>query len=157
MIQLTNDPQNPERILLTATVSLYLDRVLLSSLSAEVDAAIREQAARDLKGSKAVRKAIADRAEKMLLQMLGVAADEAQLASHPTVRQAATPTRNFIIEPEVRDPMPKPDLKLAVGAALKDVDQVLVKMPTTPEEIAAFDRGEPWTPEPSPEFGFKRT
>lgn len=72
MISITTDPTNPDRLILTQTVSLYLDRVLLSTLSAEVTEAIREQAAKDLKQSKPVRRAIAAAARAKLLGMLGV-------------------------------------------------------------------------------------
>jgi hypothetical protein len=100
MIQLTPDPSNPERILLTATVSLYLDRVLLSSLSAEVETAIRDQAAKDLKSSPAVRRAIAAAAQAKLLSMLGVpgAATRVSLKGDTPVVELVRP-RNVIVPP----------------------------------------------------------
>ena len=66
------DPTNPERLVLTQTATLYLDKVALSALGSEVEAAIRAQAAKDLQSNRVVKKAIAEAASKMLLKMLGV-------------------------------------------------------------------------------------
>ena len=72
MITLTQDPSNPERLIVSLTVTLWLDKVLLSTLSDEVAAAIRERAVRDLKSDKRVKKQIAAAATTRLLSMLGV-------------------------------------------------------------------------------------
>jgi hypothetical protein len=72
MVTITADPTNPDRLIVTQTVTLYLDRVLLSSLSAEVEAAIRAQAVADLKSNSRVKKQIAAAATSKLLSMLGV-------------------------------------------------------------------------------------
>lgn len=74
MISISADPTNPDRLVLTQTVTLYLDRLLLSTLSAELETAIRAQAALDIRGSKAVRKAISSAAQAHLMKLLGVEA-----------------------------------------------------------------------------------
>lgn len=77
MIQLTPDPSDANRLILTQTVTLLLDRTLVESLSKEVEEAIRRQAAKDLKGNAEVRKAISKAAEAKLLELLGVKVDPA--------------------------------------------------------------------------------
>jgi hypothetical protein len=72
VIVVTKDPSNPDRLILTQTVTLYLDRTLLETLSTEVEAAIRRQASTDLKKNPQVKKAIAEAATRKLLAMLGV-------------------------------------------------------------------------------------
>lgn len=74
MISLTVDPQNPDKLILSATVVMYLDRILVESLSDELEKGIREQAIKDIQKSRAVKKAVADAAQKKLLQLLGVPA-----------------------------------------------------------------------------------
>lgn len=69
MIELRQDPSNPEKIILTATVTLFLDRLLLSALGEELEAAIREQAKRDL-ASRALSKELKSLATKKLTSML---------------------------------------------------------------------------------------
>lgn len=71
MLTLTQDPQNPDRLVVTETVTLYLDKLLLETLSQELRLAIQEQARKDLKSSPAVRKLIARAATDKLLLMLG--------------------------------------------------------------------------------------
>ncbi len=71
MIQLVSDPENPDRVILTATTTLYLDKLALAALSEEVDKAIRAQAIKDLRGNAEVRRKIAAAAEAKLLAMLG--------------------------------------------------------------------------------------
>lgn len=73
MIQLAVDPAHPERVILTSTVTLYLEKVALSALSDEIEKAIRAQAVKDLKGNPEVRRKIAEAAEARLLSLLGVA------------------------------------------------------------------------------------
>jgi hypothetical protein len=71
MITLTPDPNNPDKLTLTATVTMYLDRLLTDVLSEEIATAIRERAIRDLQTNAAVRKQIAATATQKLLTMLG--------------------------------------------------------------------------------------
>lgn len=75
MIQLAVDPEHPERVILTSTVTLYLEKVALSALSDEIEKAIRAQAVKDLKGNPEVRRKIAEAAEWKLLQLLGMGED----------------------------------------------------------------------------------
>jgi hypothetical protein len=96
VVTLTQDPSNPDRLILTQTVTLYLDKVLLSSLSAEVEAAIRARAALDLKSNKAVKKQIAAAATAKLLGMLNVPLTVNETMD--AVARAANPM--FAIKPE---------------------------------------------------------
>ena len=75
MISASPDPLNPDRVVLTATVTLYLNKLVLSTLSDEIEKAVRAQAVKDLKGSPAVRKAIQEAATRKLLSMLDVPKD----------------------------------------------------------------------------------
>lgn len=70
MISALQDPSNPDQIILTATVTLYLSKVALSALSEEIEVAIRTQARQDLEGNEAVKKLIAEAATDKLLRML---------------------------------------------------------------------------------------
>lgn len=72
MISLAADPNNPDRLTLTQTTVLYLDRVASDVLSEEVAAAVRDTARKNLQSNKAVRREIADAATRLLLGMLGV-------------------------------------------------------------------------------------
>jgi hypothetical protein len=49
MITLTVDPTNPERLILTATVTMFLDRVLVTSLDAAIADLVKDEAARSLR------------------------------------------------------------------------------------------------------------
>lgn len=71
MVSITPDPTNPERLTLTVTATIYLDKVLLQTLSEEVTQAIRAQAIKDLQSNPKVRKLIAAAATQKLLTMLG--------------------------------------------------------------------------------------
>lgn len=73
MIQLTVDPADPNKLTLTATVTLFLNRLVSDVLSEEVSAQVRAQAKKDLQSNRAVKKAIADAAQRLLLGLLGVA------------------------------------------------------------------------------------
>ena len=73
MVTITVDPKDPSRLILTATATLYIDRVLVETLNSEVESAIRTQARKDLKGNKEVQKQIAEAATQRLLSMLGQA------------------------------------------------------------------------------------
>jgi len=83
MISLTSDPANPERLVLTATVTLYLEKVLFKALSEEIETAIRQRAIADLKGNPAVRAAVGKAASSMLLEMLDVNPPKAQVPIPP--------------------------------------------------------------------------
>jgi hypothetical protein len=76
MVTITQDPTNPERLVLSATVTVYLDKALLQTLDEEVTRAIREQAIRDLRSNSTVKKLIAKAATEKLLAMLGATAPE---------------------------------------------------------------------------------
>jgi hypothetical protein len=72
MIELKNDPNDPDKIILTALVTVVLDKIAVQALNAEITAAIRERAAHDLKTNKKLKKEIQDAAARLLLGMLGV-------------------------------------------------------------------------------------
>jgi hypothetical protein len=76
VIQLAVDPSNPERVVLTSTVTLYLEKVALAALSDEVEKAIRAQAVADLRKNPEVRRKIAGAAEARLLSLLGMGDDQ---------------------------------------------------------------------------------
>jgi hypothetical protein len=67
MITLTVDPTNPDRLALTATVSLFLDKVLIETLKDELVIAIREAAKEDLRTNQVVRQQVAKAAVAKLL------------------------------------------------------------------------------------------
>ncbi len=77
MIALTPDPQNPDKLILTATVSMYLDKLMVQTLDDQIAQQITTQAVKDLQKNKAVKKAIAAAAQKKLLDLLGVQAEDA--------------------------------------------------------------------------------
>lgn len=70
MITLTTDPFNPTRLALTATVSFFIDKVLIDTLTDELVTAIREAAKEDLKSNQVVRQQVAKAAVAKLLTML---------------------------------------------------------------------------------------
>jgi hypothetical protein len=67
MIALTIDPTNPDRLALTATVSFFIDKVLVDTLKDELVSAIREAAREDLKNNQVVRQQVAKAAVAKLL------------------------------------------------------------------------------------------
>jgi hypothetical protein len=71
MVTITPDPADPQRLILTQTVTVYLDRVLVETLSDELTNAITEQAKKDLLSNSTVRKLVAKAATEKLLSMLG--------------------------------------------------------------------------------------
>jgi hypothetical protein len=73
MVSALVDPQDPSRIILTATTTLYLQKVALAALSEEVEVAIRSQARKDLLENPQVKKLIAEAATQLLLKMLNAA------------------------------------------------------------------------------------
>lgn len=76
MVTLTQDPTNPERLIVTETVTFYLDKILIQTLSDELEKAIRSRAISDLSSNAAVRKLVAKAATEKLLQMLGYVPEE---------------------------------------------------------------------------------
>lgn len=76
MVSIIADPKNPEKLILTATVSLYLDKVLLAALDEEIVKTIHDQAVKDISSNKAVKRVIAQAAQKKLLELLGVKAEQ---------------------------------------------------------------------------------
>ena len=71
MINIVPDPTNSNRLTLTITQTLYLDRLLSDVLSDEVSAMVREQARKDMRGNKSAKRLIAMAAQRLLLGMLG--------------------------------------------------------------------------------------
>lgn len=67
MITLTQDPTNPNRLALTATVSFFIDKVLIDTLNDELVSAIREAAKEDLRTNQVVRQQVAKAAVAKLL------------------------------------------------------------------------------------------
>jgi len=78
MVTITPDPANPDRLVLSLTITAYLDKVLLQTLQEEVTTIIREQAIRDLRGNKTVKALIAKAATTKLLSMLGASEQESE-------------------------------------------------------------------------------
>lgn len=70
MVSAMIDPGHPERVALTVTVTMYLDKLLQDVLSAEVAEAIRGKAIEDLKTNPDVQAKIAAAASAKLLAML---------------------------------------------------------------------------------------
>lgn len=70
MIQVTQDPTDSNKVILSSTVTLFLDKLALSALSDEIERAIRAQAVKDLEGNEEVKKIIAAAATNKLLSML---------------------------------------------------------------------------------------
>lgn len=75
MVSITQDPKNPNQLIVTQTVTIFLDKILMNSLSEELATIIRQQAHKDLKKNKIVQQAVAEAASKKLLNMLGVGND----------------------------------------------------------------------------------
>lgn len=72
MVSITQDPKNPNKLVVTLAVTVFLDRILESSMSEELATIIRQQAHKDLKKNKVVQQAVSEAASKKLLSMLGV-------------------------------------------------------------------------------------
>lgn len=77
MIVLVPDPNDSQKLVLTATVSMYIDRLLVETLSDSIADQIKEQAAKDLQKNKQVKKVIAAAAQRKLLNLLGVKEEDA--------------------------------------------------------------------------------
>lgn len=71
MVTILQDPKDPQRLILSIAVTTYLDKVLLETLSDELEKSIRTQAVKDLQHSRAVKQAVAKAATEKLLDMLG--------------------------------------------------------------------------------------
>jgi hypothetical protein len=76
MIGIVQDPNDPNKLVLTQTTTVYLDKLIKSLLDTEVASLIREQAVHDIRTNKAVKKVIQEAATKLLLEKLGVQPDE---------------------------------------------------------------------------------
>ena len=85
MIVLTPDPTNPDGLIFTCTVSVYLDKLLVETLSDEIAVTITEQAKKDLRSNAAVKRQIAKVATKKLMTMLGVEEETEVKAEAPAV------------------------------------------------------------------------
>ena len=72
MVSIQQDPDNPDKLLVSMAVTLFLDKVAVSALSDEIEKAVREQAIRDLQDNKEVKLAVFKAAQRLLLQKLGV-------------------------------------------------------------------------------------
>ncbi len=88
MLNITIDPTNPNRLVLTQTVTMYLDKLLDDVLSQEVATVIREQAKKDIVSNTAVKKAISKAATLLLMQKLGVPPDS----------QSTEPVQSLLLE-----------------------------------------------------------
>lgn len=71
MVQITPDPLNPEKLILTATATLWLDKVLIETLSEELQRIVREKAIEDLKAP-GVQKELRRLATAHLAKLLGI-------------------------------------------------------------------------------------
>ena len=80
MVNIVPDPTDPNRLMLTVTASLFVDKILLTTLSEELEAAIRAQAKEDITSNKEVRTAVARAALARLLTMLDQPAAAAAVA-----------------------------------------------------------------------------
>jgi uncharacterized membrane protein len=67
MVSITADPKNPDQIAVTASVTIFIDKILVHTLSAELATAIREAAIEDLKTNQVVRQLVAKAAVAKLL------------------------------------------------------------------------------------------
>ena len=74
MVSITPDPKNSDRIVVSQTVTVFLDKILFESLSSELESIIRRQAEKDLKKNKSVQQAVAQAASNKLLEMLSIPA-----------------------------------------------------------------------------------
>lgn len=82
MITILPDPVVPNRLILTQTITLYLDKLLTDVLSDEIASIIREQAKKDISTNKQVKKAISAAAQQLLLERLGVNQDAKESQSN---------------------------------------------------------------------------
>jgi hypothetical protein len=71
MITVTPDPTNPERLILTQTVQVFLDKVMLTTLNEELTKIIADTAKEDFK-KPAVQKELRRLATAHLAKLLGI-------------------------------------------------------------------------------------
>lgn len=71
MVHIQPDPQNPDRLILTQTVQVFLDKLLLQTLGGEVEAAVKEKAREDFR-KPAVQKELRRLATAHLARILGI-------------------------------------------------------------------------------------
>ena len=74
MIAIQQDPNDATKLIVTATVTLYLDRLMVETLNAEIAEQITDRARKDLTKNRQVKKVIAEAAQHKLLELLGVPA-----------------------------------------------------------------------------------
>ena len=70
MVSVTVDPAHPEHVALTMCQTIYLDKLLTTILTKEVEDAIRSKCVEDIHTNDAVKAAIAKAAATKLLAML---------------------------------------------------------------------------------------
>ena len=75
MVEIKQDPKNPDKVIVNAMVTLYLDKVVLETLGKEIAAAVQEQAKKDLK-TRAVQRELARLSTKYLASLLGIKEEE---------------------------------------------------------------------------------
>lgn len=71
MVDIRPDPANPERVVLTQTVTVFLDKVLLTTLSDELEKIIAEKAQEDFRKPGVLRE-LRRLSTDHLAKMLGV-------------------------------------------------------------------------------------
>lgn len=76
MIGITPDPNDPNKLVLTQTITVYLDKLIRSLLDDEVASLIKEQAVHDIRMNKQVKKIIQEAATRLLLEKLGISPEE---------------------------------------------------------------------------------
>jgi hypothetical protein len=106
MVGITQDSTSG-KLVLTATVTIYLDRTLTSVLDEEVSKAIREQAIKDLQSNPAIKKQVQKAASEFLIQMLQEKLQPKTFIQPGKVYEAPTPAA-------VCQPLPVKEAILAV-------------------------------------------
>ena len=76
MVSITSPAGDPTHVVVTATVTLYLDRLLVDTLSSELEKSVREAAVRELENNQEVKLAVFKAAKAKLLAMLEVETKE---------------------------------------------------------------------------------
>jgi hypothetical protein len=101
MVSVIENQADPTKSVLTATMTLYVDKLLSSILKAEVEEAIRAQAKKDLKKPE-VRELIAKAATERLLAMLSEPPkSEPQVVIKEVIREVPVPSSPVVQAPEV--------------------------------------------------------
>lgn len=70
MVSAIVDPSHPERVAVTVTITMYLDKLMTEALSTEVSDAVRRKCVEDIHTNEEVKQAIAKAATAKLLSML---------------------------------------------------------------------------------------